>query len=629
MTTNDPSNTPSSQGSQGSNNPSTPGFGFRLPPDANPGSQQQQLQTQAPIALDAATLTQILEAVTQKKKVPPPPVPRVGGVNENGAWTGNGAAHNQKIPRTIHCMRKLKMDEAKSYSQLVAIEDRCRKGLKSMTGPLFCLESEPEANQVVTVLMNLQKFLEAHGMEPPFEIIAHDGSKTNMLQQPGLINKSMLRSGIKDLTTDGVNDPAGRLPVCSYDQTNLDWSYDAVINSCSAKLERELDSNLDPADRNGPMALFEILQLVYRHSDSRVERITKQIENLNLRDFPGQNVTLFKQKMDHLLEELEMNLPPGQSIPTLRTKALKGLTMSTYPFFQSKVLDMTMAPSIKPNQSAVAQVKQTIKEVNDIYITLMEQDCYPPGKQANNEEPKVKALQAEVKEIKSEMAKLTQDRSASSTSNRKGKGGSKKGNGNSNGNSDSKPKSSDSQSSSPSGILKNGNSSGKSVSYSSDTKSQEDDDASKLNRLIKEKIKTLPPRKEMPADAEYKIEMHGKVVAEYCQKCRRFTKGEKKHSTKEHVPRKASQLMAQSRSLHAQSRSPPAAMESEPAPPSVVSFSPPVDYSRAESLLQRSGGYFAATAAPQLQPDSNDDDDSCGSVNHHLLATLNSRCPKE
>ena len=198
------------------------------------------------------------------------------------------------------------MDEAKSYTQLVAIEDRCRKGLKSMTGPLFCLESEPEANQVVTVMLNLQKFLEAHGMEPPFEIITHDGTKINMLQQPGLINKSMLQTWIQDLSTLGVYDPAsgGRLPVCPYDQTNLDWSYDAIINSCSAKLERELDSNLDPADRNGPMALFQVLQLVYRHSDSRVERITKQIENLNLRDFPGQNVTLFKQKMDHLLDPM-------------------------------------------------------------------------------------------------------------------------------------------------------------------------------------------------------------------------------------------------------------------------------------------------------------------------------------
>ena len=594
-----------------------------------PGTQPPQQQTQsAPVALDANTLKQILESVTQKKKIPDPPAPRVGGVNDNGAWTGNGAAHNHQLPRTIHCMRKLKMDEAKSYSQLVAIEDRCRKGLKSMTGPLFCLESEPEANQVVTVLLNLQKFLEAHGLEPPFEIVTRDGSKVNMLQQPGLVNKSMLQAWIQDLTVLGVHDPInGTLPVCTYDQTNLDWSYDAVINSCSAKLERELDSNLDPAERNGPMALFEILQLVYRHSDSRVEKITKQIENLNLRDFPGQNVTLFKQKMDHLLEELEMNLPPGQSIPTLRTKALKGLTMSTYPFFQSKILDMTMAPSIRLNQSAVAQVKQTIKEVNDIYITLMEQDCYPPGKQATSEEPKVKALQAEVKDIKSKMAKLTQDRSASSTSNSKGKRGKACfdcGDPNHFRGDPDCPKRKDPQSKSSQGILKNGSSS-KSVWFSSDTKSNSDDNASKLTQLIKAKLKTMPSRKDMPADAEYKVKMDGKVVAEFCQKCRRFTKGDKMHGTKEHVKKKASSLMARTTSPSVSSSSEP-----EPSPPSVVSFSPPVDYSFNEAPLQRSSYFSAASADQQLQPESNeDDDDSCCSVNQNLLAHLNSRCPKE
>ena len=616
MTTNDPTSTPSSQGSS---NPTTPRFGFNLPPAASESDPPQQQAQGPPIALDANTLQRILEAVTQKKKSPPPPAPRVGGVDDNGAWTGKGAAHNQRIPRTINCMRKLKMDEAKSYSQIVAIEGLCRKGLMSMTSPLFCLESEPEANQVVTVLMNLQKFLETHGMEPPFEIVTHDGTTINMLQQPSLVNKSMLQTWIQDLSTLGVYDARqGRLPVCSYDLKNLDWSYDAVFNSCSAKLQRQLDSRLAPADRNGPMALFHILQLVYRHSDSRVENITKQIESLNLRDFPGENVTLFVQKMQYLLDELEMNLPPGQSIPTLRTKALRGLTMSTYPFFQSEILKMTMAPALKPDQSAVSQVKQTIEEVHDLYINLMEQGHYPPGKQAISEVKDVKALQAEVKGIKSEMAKLTQDRSASSTSNYKGRKNKAK---HFKGSPDSaKDQTNESQSQPSQGILKNG--SGKTVRYSPETKSQSDDDASKLSSLIKAKLKTMPSRKEMPADAEYSIEMDGKVVAEYCQKCRRFTKGDKRHSTKEHVKKKTSSLMAQTRSA-------PTTDASSPTPPHAVSFSPPVDYSFSAAPLQRSGYLSSASTTPPSLTDPQEDDASCGSVNPHLLAALNNRYPKE
>jgi hypothetical protein len=48
--------------------------------------------------------------------------------------------------------------------------------------------------------------------------------------------------------------------------------------------------------------------------------LIKQIEALNIRDFAGQNVTLYKQKCDQLLEELKMNLPVVQSVPRLLSR---------------------------------------------------------------------------------------------------------------------------------------------------------------------------------------------------------------------------------------------------------------------------------------------------------------------
>ena len=120
----------------------------------------------------------------------------------------------------------------------------------------------------------------------------------------------------------------------------LDFTYDTLLGSSSESLQRELKSDLGTNQFNGPSALFAILQLAYRNDDSKAESILKEIEALNLRDFAGQNVTLYKQKCDRLLEELEMNLPIGQVVPTLRTKALKGLNQCTFQFFQSKVTDI-------------------------------------------------------------------------------------------------------------------------------------------------------------------------------------------------------------------------------------------------------------------------------------------------
>jgi hypothetical protein len=58
-----------------------------------------------------------------------------------------------------------------------------------------------------------------------------------------------------------------------------------------------------------------------------------------------------------------------------------------------------------------------------------------------------------------------------------------------------------------------------------------------LNKLIKTTLKSLPMP--VPDDAMHEIELDGVVVAKYCSKCKRFTKGKGLHSTFEHR-RKAS-----------------------------------------------------------------------------------------
>ena len=139
-----------------------------------------------------------------------------------------------------------------------------------------------------------------------------------MLAQPAMLNASLMKEWLQALRHDGVPDDKGAtLPLCPYDKTNLEWSYDAIMNSCSPALQRQLKNQLTPQDQYGPMVLFHVLSLVYRHAESKVEKILKQLEALNLRDFPGQNVTQYKQRADTLLNELEMNVIRGQVIPTL------------------------------------------------------------------------------------------------------------------------------------------------------------------------------------------------------------------------------------------------------------------------------------------------------------------------
>ena len=468
------------------------------------------------MVIDQAALMQIITTIQQaqqKQTHPTPATPRVGGVNTMGAWTGGGARSDPNNPRTNLCLRALQMDPSKAFAQLTTIEKECRSGLKSKPGPLFCLGTEPDAKHIITVINNLEDFLTTHGMESVFTI--DEGTRTfDMLKRPAMLTKDVVDKWIKNLTVDGVPVTGkSNLPVCPYDLTNLEWSYDTILNSCSDALVLDLKRNLKDDQATGPALLFAVLQICYRQAESKVESVLKLIEKLNLRDFPGQNVTSYKQKLDEYLTELEMNIPQDAQIPGLRNKALKGLTNCTFDFFRNRVLDKLIAAE----PATVNDIKDIVKELDILYLTLMEQDNYPPGVKAIPEDSKVLALQAEMKFLKTEMTKLHQDRSASST---KGSGPS---------------------------ILKPSEKTirfldQEGASASSNKPSQRtpkpnglsDEDNAKVTALIKEKLPTMPKFDDIPLDKNYTIDLDGKTVATFCNKCHRFTRGTNRQTTQEH-----------------------------------------------------------------------------------------------
>ena len=176
----------------------------------------------------------------------------------------------------------------------------------------------------------------------------------------------------------------------------------------------------------------------------------------------------------------------------------------------------------------------------------------------------------------------------------------------------------------PNSALKDGKY-GKSVKFDSSTKSDqpEDENALAINKLIKETLSKMPSLKDTPMDYEKSISYQGKVVAKYCRKCRRFTKGVKMHSSTEHKSRKAG-FMSKQRP------SPPVvpAVKPPPVTPSVcVPIPAPVSYEFGS--LGRASLCEASTvdwqSGAQCEPDDASD---CDSVDHRLLAALSSGYPK-
>jgi hypothetical protein len=95
------------------------------------------------------------------------------------------------------------------------------------------------------LLRELDDYLTNHGMEPVFQTIQSNGIVIDMLKQPGFVSAQLVELWIEDLTKHGVHDgQGGREVLCPYDTMNLQFLFQAMLNSCSAQLRQDLLNNL-------------------------------------------------------------------------------------------------------------------------------------------------------------------------------------------------------------------------------------------------------------------------------------------------------------------------------------------------------------------------------------------------
>jgi hypothetical protein len=131
--------------------------------------------------------------------------PRTGGVNDTGAWTGSGSGQLGTEPLSGYCMRTFQADPIKNHQAMAPIEERCRSGLSSVTtDPLFSMADEPDAYKTLLSIKAFEKLVIYCGMDSVFYIVLDDGSKVNMLREPGLVTNTMVVTWCEDVLCKGV-----------------------------------------------------------------------------------------------------------------------------------------------------------------------------------------------------------------------------------------------------------------------------------------------------------------------------------------------------------------------------------------------------------------------------------------
>ena len=502
------------------------------------------------------------------------PTPRIGGVSPVGAWTGRGAQGLGQQPKSGLCMRYFKGSELKAFQALNAIEDKCQAGLQAKGTLVFGLPGETHFDKGALLLRELDEYMSYHGLEGVFQIVLSNGTMVDMLKQPGFVDTNLVECWIQDLTQDGVHDPdsGSRLNVCDFDIMNLQFSFHAVLNSCSALLRQDLLNNLPPSKHTGPEALMLLLNKVYPSSYTKVKGLMLELEKLNIKEVPGENITTLVQKASDLVREIQMNFLRQDQVPDLCVSALKPFKNSSHEFVRFTVTTsmlkankMIVTPSSAPSGSSttvrpgssIATPEELnpltmLQELEELYITLKQQNNYPPGEQLSADK-KFKAMQSEVTKLKEELGKLTQDRSANSTKggnstksgpikNKKGelvecfkcKGNHYKKDCPKNGTSESP---SNGASNSNSGSGRTGGNQGGSGNNSSTPKTTSSgltpEVDKKTTEAIKAKMETLPPREQIPDDAKHSITVDGTVTAKYCRHHGKFMRGKAAHFTPE------------------------------------------------------------------------------------------------
>jgi uncharacterized OB-fold protein len=449
-----------------------------------------------------------------------------------------GASGSGLRPYSKYCMREFKTDPIKNHQHMHPIEDKCKQGLRDSPELHFSLSHEPNANSVVTSIRAFEKFINNCGMDGVFTITDHHLETINFLQQPGLVNQQNIDDWIDSILLQGVwhKDSTGtisRHPVCQHDLTNMDWSAEAVLNSCTPALRYDLENKVDIQFHNGPKLMMTLLTMLYRPSLSKLEELRDQLKGLDIRKYPGENITLFCHDASKLVCEIRMNFMKHSTVDDLTTVALTGLHGCSEELIRIKVRTISMDNDVNGFEGSVGNKKadalEVLQQMEDMYRVLVNLKAYAPAQQIDKKST-VTAYQAST-----DSGHLVQDRTASGTgrSHARPQGvcwdcGSKdhfRGD----------PKCTKTPVVATSTSPAAATSVGSSLPLTPPRHGLDDATAAKATELATAKLLTMPPRENITDEAEYSIAVEGKIVAKYCCHCGRFVKGGRQHYTKDHT----------------------------------------------------------------------------------------------
>jgi hypothetical protein len=420
--------------------------------------------------------------------------PRVGeivmfGVNEV-AWTGgsNITANQLSEPKGINAYRPMT-----DFRSLRATMEACQKPLEE-SKRLDTADAKTNKITFISWMNCIKANVETRGMDTVFRVMDSTlTTETYMLNQWGEMTRDSVATWVASLEA-GLG--TATVP-CAYDRANLTNSGEMIKNSISIDMWSQIEREI-PHDATGPEVLMAIIMAHQITSASIIQAMLEEIKGMKLNQQPAEDVVEFSKTLSELAERIEGSGPAP--------KNLAQVIAATY--LSCEVLDFRIKASQLHDEANNISTKITWQEIvqanKDKYRSLKAQALWPPA--SAHKESEIQALQATVRKLEQQVGEGNRN-GASGTNYHKDKtcfNCNEKGHISPN----CPKKGSD-----------GGNAGG------NERQPSEGDDANKSA------VRTAPKEGEPETKTVDGEEM------KWCGKCRRWTKGDKKHNTAEHKRR--------------------------------------------------------------------------------------------
>ena len=456
---------------------------------------------------------------------PDPVRPRIGGLEgppgDRDAWTGGSNLHPLQSPPSVKAIRPSQFKFKKGS------QESCEKGIRESDHLSRANDAGTKDKPAITLtswLTTIDKHLVSTGMDTVFRILVYkDGSyqERYLLKEWGSLSKSDVQTWVRELQETGVRSSRGvspdtptsgestisRLPVCHYDKQNLEMSANFLRESIKSDLWTKIERSL-PEKATGPELLYRIIHEHQAQGATVLRNLEDTLRKLKLSQEPGEDVISHSNKVTEVARRIVGSGSPPKDLNLLVANTFLDSTTKQFELEALRIVN-----EIDRDSDSYDWYK-VIDELTVKYESLLQRKQWV-AHQTKKEDP-VTALKAEVKQLKRTMQNGKGTDKETRTCyhcNEKGHIA------------PNCPKKKSADKSLAGGSNGNGGGSG---GFNSQKKTDgPKGDVGHPNK--KKKADRIPPKEGEP---EIKT-VDGSEWA-WCGKCKRWTKGPKKHGTDEH-----------------------------------------------------------------------------------------------